>query len=39
MKSIAILLVFALGTPLIQRQNPPVNLPTAEQCTADLHAW
>jgi len=39
MKNFALLLVFALGTPLIQPQNLPGNLPEAEQCTANLHAW
>ena len=39
MKNLALLLVFAMGTPFTQPQNPSENLPTAEQCTANLHAW
>lgn len=39
MKSIAMLLFFALGTVLAEPQNTEENPPTTDQCTADLHAW
>jgi len=39
MKNLALLLIFALSTPLIQPRTPPENAPTADQCTAHLHAW